>query len=644
VLQEIRIGGLGVIDEAVLRLHPGLTVLTGETGAGKTMVVQGLGLLLGARADSGLVRSGRPLAAVEGLAVVAPGHPARARAEEAGGVLDGDELVLARTVSTEGRSRGFVGGRSAPVGVLAELGESLVAVHGQADQWRLRRPDQHRDVLDAYGGARVAAVRTAYAQAYAGWRALVGERDRLRSLDRDRAREVDSLGAALEQIAAIDPRPGEDQALREEDSRLAHAEGLRSGVAEAHALVTGEDPSAEGGDLGAGIAELLVRARGALGPVARHDPWVDALDGRLAEAAYLLADLGADLAAYLADLEVDPARLAWVQQRRADLGALTRRYGETVDEVLAWSRDAAARLDLLITADERLTKLDAEVDAARGAVTELAAQLHSARVAAAERFRSAVATELAHLAMGSARVHVAVTSVEPGPDGADEVEIQLAANSGATPRSVAKVASGGELSRLMLAIEVVTASAAGEPATASVGQRARGASADPVAGPRPVPTFVFDEVDSGVGGAAAVDVGARLAALAAHAQVVVVTHLAQVAAFADRHLVVRKADDGTVTASAVGEVEGDARLRELARMMGGDTTREGLEHARVLLESATRMRTERPAPAASTAASTAASAAATAPATASTRHTRGAAHARRAEAHARADKGSSAMP
>jgi len=573
VLLEIRIAGLGVIAEATLRLHSGLTVLTGETGAGKTMVVQGLGLLLGSRADPALVRSGRPSLSVEGIVRLPTGHPARERAQDAGGELDEDELVLARTVTAEGRSRAHIGGRSAPVGVLGEIGEHLVAVHGQADQWRLRRPDEHRDVLDGYGGEAVAAALAAYREGYAALTATLTERDTLRGLDRDRTREVDSLTAALEHVARVDPQPGEDEALRAEDTRLAHAEGLRDAAGAAHGLLLGDDGyAADAGEQGA-ATDLLARARAQLGPVARHDPRLSALDERLAEAGYLVADIGADLAAYLADLDADPARLAWVQQRRADLAGLTRRYGESIDDVLAWSGEAASRLALLQSADERLAALDARVAALTDKVTAAGERLSAQRRAAAERFAAAVGDELAHLAMGSARIQVVVTPRPLGPHGADDVEIQLAANSGAPARSVGRAASGGELSRLMLAIEVVSVSGAAPAAL--------------------VPTFVFDEVDAGVGGKAGLDVGARLAALATHAQVVVVTHLAQVAAFADRHLVVHKSDDGSVTASAVREVAGDERLRELARMMGGGTSEAGLEHARVLLAEATTRRRER---------------------------------------------------
>ncbi len=569
MLSQLRITGLGVIDDAVLQLHPGFTVLTGETGAGKTMVVQGLGLLLGARADPALVREGCPAASVEGIVVLPPQHPARARALEAGGQLDGDELVLARTVGAEGRSRGHVGGRTAPVGVLGELGELLVVVHGQADQWRLRRADQHRDAVDDYGGAALGRARAAYQQAYAAWQAALAERDRLTALDRDRTRELDVLTAGLEHIERVAPQPGEDVALRGEDERLTHADGLRQAAQAAHAALGGDEDGQGHADAPAAL-ELLSRAGDALGHEARHDAQLALLQARVAEAGYLVADLVADLASYLSDLELDPTRLGWVQQRRAELAALTRRYGASIDEVLDWARDSAARVAELLGADERLAQLEVEADQAHDRVLAHAAALSTARRAAGERFATAVSAELRHLAMGSARVLVAVTPREPGPSGADDVEIQLAANSGAPPRSVSRAASGGELSRLMLAIEVVGAGSAGVGSTVEL----------------PAPTFVFDEVDAGVGGRAALDVGARLAELATRAQVVVVTHLAQVAAYADRHLVVRKSDDGSVTASAVTEVTDAARLQELARMMGGGSTDAALAHARELLAQA----------------------------------------------------------
>jgi len=574
MLREIRIQNLGVIDDAVLELSAGLNVVTGETGAGKTMVVSGLGLLLGARSDAGLVRTGARSAVVEGMVDVDETHPAAARAVEAGGDVQ-DGLILARTVSAEGRSKAHVGGRTAPVSVLGELGELLVAVHGQSDQWRLRQPEQHRVVLDRFAGPEVETASADYAGRYDEFHQVAAEVTRLRGLARDRAREVDVLRAGLEEIEAVDPQPGEDGDLRAEDERLAHADGLRASAAQAHALLSGDDD--ESGVGGVGVSEQLASARAAITGMTGHDPSLLDLDRRLAELGYLAADLGGDLAAYLAGVEVDPARLAWVQERRAELARVQRKYGDTIDDVLAWAKESAARLDELEGADDRAEELSARLQTLRNELAAAAATLSAARRAAAVTFGERVTTELSHLAMGKAVVQVALGRRPdpeglrlPGEDepvrftrhGVDDVEILLAANPGAPARSVAKAASGGELSRVMLALEVVTGSG-------------------------DVPTFVFDEVDAGVGGKAALDVGARLAALAGHAQVIVVTHLAQVAAFADQHLVVRKTDDGHITASGVSAVTGDERLRELARMMAGTPDSEiAVEHARELMEQA----------------------------------------------------------
>ncbi|MEP7017080.1 MAG: DNA repair protein RecN [Actinomycetota bacterium] len=582
MLREIRIQNLGVIDDAVLELSTGLNVLTGETGAGKTMVVSGLGLLLGARADVGLVRTGAKQASIEGVVEVGPDHPASLRAIEAGGDAD-DTLILARTLSAEGRSRAHVGGRTAPVSVLAEIGELLVAVHGQSDQWRLRQPEQHRVLLDRFAGESVAEPLGRYTSLYDDFHQVGAELSHLRGLARDRAREVDVLRTALEEIEAIDPRSGEDLDLRAEDERLAHTDGLRASAGQAHALIAGDLGSpyaaAPGGEgsIGGDVAGQLGSARAALAPMTAHDPALADLDRRLQELGYLTADLGTDLAEYLSDVDVDPARLAWVQSRRADLSRLQRKYGDTADDVLAWAKESAARLTELEGVDDRVDGLQLRLSALRAELTGCAGEVSSARQAAAASLGARVTTELSYLAMGKAVVKVGVTS-RPDPDGltlagqadplrfsrhgVDDVEILMAANPGEPARSVARAASGGELSRVMLALEVVT-------------------------GCGDVPTFVFDEVDAGVGGRAALDVGARLAALAASAQVIVVTHLAQVAAYADRHLVVRKTDDGHITASGVAVVTGEERLRELARMMAGvEDSDVAIEHARELLAQA----------------------------------------------------------
>src|SRR5665811_521169 len=557
MLREIRIQNLGVIDDAVLELSAGLNVVTGETGAGKTMVVSGLGLLLGARADAALVRTGAKTAVVEGVVEVGPEHLASLRVIEAGGDAQ-DGLILVRTVSAGGRSKAHVGGRTVPVSVLGELGELLVAVHGQSDQWRLRQPEQHRVVLDRFAGGSVSEPLGRYGALYDDFHQVGAELGHLRGLARDRAREVDVLRTGLEEIEAVDPLPGEDLELRAEDARLAHSDGLRASAGQAHALLTGDSDSLySGADDSEGpnsdVAGQLGSARAALAPMTGHDQALADLDRRLQELGYLTADLGTDLA------------------------RLQRKYGDTADDILLWAKESAARLAELEGADDRADGLQVRLDALREELTSCAGELSAARKLAATDFGARVTTELSYLAMGKAVVQVDLgrrpdpeglslgEGIEPvrfSRHGVDDVEILLAANPGAPARSVAKAASGGELSRVMLALEVVTGSG-------------------------DVPTFVFDEVDAGVGGKAALDVGARLAALATSAQVIVVTHLAQVAAYADRHLVVRKTDDGHITASGVAAVTGQERLRELARMMGGvEDSDVAIEHAKELLGQA----------------------------------------------------------
>ncbi|MCX3064305.1 DNA repair protein RecN [Streptomyces beihaiensis] len=570
----MRIRSLGVIDDAVVELSPGFTAVTGETGAGKTMVVTSLGLLLGGRADPALVRIGVKNAVVEGRVAVPAGSAALVRAEEAGAELDDGVLLVSRTVSAEGRSRAHLGGRSVPVGVLSELADDLVAVHGQTDQQGLLKPGRQRQALDRYAGDAVDVPLAKYQAVYKRLKAVTAELDTITTRARERAQEADLLRFGLDEIAAVEPRAGEDVELAEEASRLGHAEALASAAAAAHAALAGNPEDPEGVD-----AQTLVGgAHRALEAVRSHDPALGALAERIGEVQILLTDVAAELAGYADDLDADPLRLAAVEERRAALGQLTRKYGEAGEGtagVLAWAETSAARLLELDGDDERIGELTAERESLRGELGALAQELTHARTEAAARFADAVTEELSSLAMPHARVSFdirqsetdAVDGVEVdgrtvvcGPNGADEVELLLAPHPGAPPRPIAKGASGGELSRVMLAVEVV------------------------FAGNDPVPTYLFDEVDAGVGGKAAVEIGRRLAKLAKSAQVVVVTHLPQVAAFADRQLLVEKTNDGSVTRSGVTVLEGEDRVRELSRMLAGQEDSETARaHAEELL-------------------------------------------------------------
>ncbi len=575
MIEEIRISSLGVIEESVLELGPGLNVVTGETGAGKTMLVTALGLLLGARADAGAVRNGARSARVEGI--VAVDASVTAQVDEDGGEVEDGSLVLARQLSAEGRSRAFLGGASVPVSALQALSDVLVAVHGQSDQHRLLRAEAQRDAVDGFAGEAVAALRQEYAEVHALLRQVEAELTEVVGAARERAREADVLRLGLAEIEAAAPQPGEDVALAHEEARLGFADTLRSAAELAREALSsdGDNPDALG---------TLAAARRALDSVREHDDEAGALADRVAEISYLLSDVAADVASYATGLDTDPARLAVVSERRAVLTALTRKYGETIDEVLTWAETSSVRLADLDNSETRVAELREERGRLRTQLAGLATQLSEARLSAASDLAQAVTAELTELAMPHARFEITVGRT-PDPDGLevdgetwrftgsgiDQVEILLAANTGSEPRPLHKGASGGELSRVMLAIEVV------------------------LAGTNPVPTFVFDEVDAGVGGKAAVEIGRRLGALARSAQVLVVTHLPQVAAFADRHVVVAKASDGTVTTSGLEVLDDEGRVRELSRMLAGlEESETAMAHAQELLEVARQARAVHP--------------------------------------------------
>jgi DNA repair protein RecN (Recombination protein N) len=558
VIEQMTLRDLGVIAQATLPMGAGFTAITGETGAGKTMVVTGLGLLLGQRADSGVVRSGADQASVEGVWVVPERGPVADRVRDAGGDVEplgsGDaELYLGRSISREGRGRATVGGRTAPAGVLADLADHLVVVHGQSDQLRLRSAAAQRDALDRFAGPPVETALERYrdllerAQTIeAELTTLTGERD-------TRAAEAQELREALDEIGQLEPQPGEDVELAERAERLSNVEELRVAAAAAHAALSSDEDAPD-------VVGLLGEARRVLERAAHNDPQLAGLAEQLGEIGYRVADVAGELSGYVADLdEAGPHELARVEDRRAALGALIRRHG-SLAEALALHETGGARLLELDDDGDRIERLTSALQTANDELDAAAAGLTAARTAAAERLAGAVTEELRHLALPDARVTVTVQPGAASRSGRDDVAILLAPHPGADPRPVSRGASGGELSRVMLAIEVV------------------------IAQTDPVPTFVFDEVDAGIGGAAAIEVGRRLAQLARSSQVIAVTHLAQVAAFADNHLSVVKSGDGSVTASSVRRLVGPDREAEMARLLSGMADSEAaLEHARELI-------------------------------------------------------------
>ncbi len=538
MIEEISIRDLGVIADAKLRFGPGLTVLTGETGAGKTMVLTALGLLLGERSDTSAIRQGQDQIFVEGRWLIPNHAKAKQLVSEAGGVIEDGQLLVNRIVSRDGRSRSAIGGASAPVNILSSLGEQLVAVHGQSDQIRLKSAVAQREALDQFSG--VAELLGKYRESFDEWKALEHRLVELRSASASKAVELEQLKEATSELERLNAQPGEDVALAEKAQRLTHSEELRVAASEAHELISSENEQTD-------AIALVGKARRILEAAAVNDPELGKIAETLRELGFQLGENAAALSGYLASSESGGAEeLDRVQQRRAELSAVMKKYGPTLDEVLSYYESSGKRLLDLDSSDEQISALSLEVDRLFAQVQDLAGQITAVRKHAALRLETAVTEELKTLAMGGATL---VVAVDAGHDyqahGVDQVSIQLAAYPGAEPRPIGKGASGGELSRIMLAIEVVLART--EQAL----------------------TFIFDEVDAGVGGAAATEVGRRLAQLAKVAQVIVVTHLGQVAAFADQHLRVMKTVGEQYTASDVVALNGEDRVEEIARMLSG---------------------------------------------------------------------------
>lgn len=566
VIEEISIRDLGVIGDAVLPLGPGFTALTGETGAGKTMVVTALGLLLGDRADASAIRSGAPQAVVEGHWLVSASGVVADRVRDAGGDLDEVDgstsagLQLSRSVSAEGRSRAIVGGRTAPVSVLNEIGQQLVVVHGQSDQVRLRSATAQREALDRFAGASLSSILGDYQDVYARWQAAQGELDTLVAETDRRAREAEELRMALAEIEALGPRRGEDDELADRAGRLTNLQDLRLAASGAQELVSSQSDDASTDALGA-----LDTARRQLERVVEHDSALKPIIETLAAASVAVADISSALSGYLGGLDADGAlELETIQERRSALASIVRKHGPALGDVLDFLDSGSARLVELDSDTDHIEGLRAEVDVERARIIDLAAKMSAIRNAAAADLSTRVTAELDALAMANAAITV---SVEDRTDysftGKDLVTFLLKPHSGAEARPLGRGASGGELSRVMLAIEVV------------------------IAASDPVPTFIFDEVDAGVGGASALEIGRRLARLSQSAQVIVVTHLAQVAAFATNHLSVVKGSDGSVTASSVRQLRGEERIAEMARLLSGlPDSESGLAHARELIELA----------------------------------------------------------
>ena len=552
MIESLDISNLGVIANAHVDFGPGLVVVTGETGAGKTMVLSSLQLLLGARADAALVRSGTERLSVDGIFSITP--DIGSRVEDAGGLVEGDELIVGRSVRAAGRSRAHLGSRPVPAAVLADIVGSMVTIHGQSDQIRLTGEAAQRRALDQFGGSAHAAVVEEYRAAFRGAVDIKHRLDSLRGDATERAEEIEDLRAAIDQIEALDPQPGEEEDLVREAARLTNVEDLRALMGASLGYLKGDDR----GDY-AGAVESARSAYAQLDEASRFDEAVADFVARARNQALELDALADDVSSYLSRLDADPQRLAQIHARRAAIKDALRGRAADVEGLLAWVQEARVRLAELSAPASDPALVEQELRAAQEHVLACGSRLTAARTTLAAELASGVNDELHALSMPDATLHIDLDATKPTSHGCETVVFRLQPHPHAPARPLGQGASGGELSRVMLALELMLG-------------RTEASS-----------TFIFDEIDAGIGGQTATEVGARLKRLAASRQVIVVTHLAQVAAFGDQHLVIEK-NDGT---TQVREVRGEAREAELTRMMGGDPhSAAARRHASQVLASA----------------------------------------------------------
>ena len=551
MISSLTIRNIGVISSAELQLGKGFTALTGETGAGKTMVLTALGLLMGERADTGRVRTGEKQLFVEGVIDLENPELIK-RLEELGAEIEAGELIVNRSVSSEGRSRAALGGASVPVSQLEEIFEELVAVHGQSEQLKLRSNSAQREALDGFS-TEIASALAVYQQVFAQYRELSARLERMRSASEADQFKLERIRDRLSQIEKTAPLAGELEELSEQIERLSNVESLREAAVRAREALSSDDSLAAG--------ELVGVARKAL--ETQNDPILVDLYQRLGEIGSLLSEANVDLSSYLSQLEADPERLNQLLGRKAELTSLERSLGASIEELLESVPALQAELLDLDSSDEQVERLEMQLEATLSQAGLAARELTAARTKAAQQVSELVTQELTQLAMGGSRFEIAITPLtDLELSGMDRVEFQLASHLGAEPRPLAKGASGGELSRIMLALELVLASE------------------------RTVPTMVFDEVDAGVGGQAALELAKRLKKLSESTQVIVVTHLAQVAALADHQIRVSKDSSGDITITSVAELSPAEREVEIARMLSGNPDSESaISHAKELLNS-----------------------------------------------------------
>jgi DNA repair protein RecN (Recombination protein N) len=556
-LEEISIRSLGVIESSNIEFKPGLTVLTGETGAGKTMVLTALGLVLGSKSDSDLVRQGQERAIVTGKFAVP--KDLAAQIIDAGGEVEEESVVISRTVSTAGKSRVLVGGVVSSAAAVSSFASSLVEIHAQSSSSKLTKPGVARELLDRFAGVDLTAYQQTFDQYQQMLRRINDLKEQLSQADR----QIAELSELADEFAKLNPKSGELVEIEDAIAKLGSVEVLNQAVSAALNLFENEDLSA---------VNMLQQIRKSLDQVNGKDKQLDAITERYTESLLNLQDISSDLTSYLSQLEADPNRFEKLQDRKASLNSLLKRYGKGSDKEAAFEqllidgKSAKERIADLSGGDQRVAELQKEADSLFKQLQEQGLALSKLRKVNGEKLSSQVTDEVRSLSMPNASFVIEQTigdvknSKSFTSNGIDEISILFTAHSGGTALALNKVASGGELSRVMLALEVVIAEA------------------------EPIGTYIFDEVDAGVGGKAAVEVGRRLSKLSKSAQVIVVTHLAQVAAWADNHLVVKKSENGLVTQSDVIEVSANERKIEIARMLSGqEDSQTAQEHAGELL-------------------------------------------------------------
>ena len=556
-LEEISIRSLGVIESSNIQFKPGLTVLTGETGAGKTMVLTALGLVLGSKSDSDLVRAGQERAVVTGRFSV----PLQIQDEilASGGEVEDDCVVITRTLSSQGKSRVLVGSAVSSAATVSSFAQSLVEIHAQSSSSKLMKPAVSRELLDRYGGIDL----TQYQEIFTQYQEISLRIEELKNQLLQRDKEIDLLTEFAQEFSKLSPVSGELVKIENEIAKLGSVEQLNQVVSSALNLLEDEDLSA---------LNLLQQMRKSLDSVAGKDRDLDQITERFTESLLNLQDIGSDLTSYLSSLEADPSRFAQLQDRKSALSSLLKRYGKGSDKDLAFEEliadglGAKQKLADLSGGSDRITELEKQKLDIFSKMKISAVKLANDRKIAAEKLSKLVTSEIRNLSMPNSQFVISQSTLDSDKPGSytayglDEIAILFAAHTGATPLPLSKVASGGELSRVMLALEVVIAEA------------------------EPIGTYIFDEVDAGVGGKAAVEIGRRLAKLSKSAQVIVITHLPQVAVWADNHLVVKKSESGSVTQSDVKEMSADERKVEIARMLSGqEDSQTAQEHASELL-------------------------------------------------------------